>query len=98
MISITADQYATIAEAIKENANAAGYYNGAFDFTDKEDTMTIVFDGSVVLYSRSSLEEWGWESSVVDAASIWVECHTIGEDGEVLNDFEFRKLTPYLLD
>ncbi|MFR9541860.1 MAG: hypothetical protein SNH27_07395 [Rikenellaceae bacterium] len=98
MVQITADQYATIAREIREKSDAAGYFNGRFDFENSDDTITIGFDGVVYLYYHSSLEEWGWEHSVVDAASIWTECHTTAEDGEVLNDFQFKDLLPYLLD
>ena len=97
MYTVLSKVYLEVAERLSALIGTSQYYSGAFeiDFEDVSCCMVL----SAVIYRHDETLPEGREVDLIDnIIPVWWEFHTITEEGEVLNDFDFAELKEYLLD
>jgi len=70
------------------------YFSGSltFPFGDMECRLTA----SVIVYRRRERLPEGDRDAIADLVPVWWEFHTVGSDGEALNDFSFSEVRALL--
>lgn len=94
MYDVSNQLYLEVAERLLSLVGQRDYLSGRLEFDFGSITCCLIF--SVVIYRRKVQCERGDVSLVDDVVPVWWEFHTVGEQGEVLNDFSFNVLRQYL--
>lgn len=90
MYSVLPELYHEAAARLSDAIDGENYFSGslAFRFGDMDCRLTA----SVIVYrGRVSLPE-GEQHPIADLVPVWWEFHTVGAEGEVLNDFDFSEM------
>lgn len=95
-INITERQYREIAKKIIEEIVGRNYFSGSFEF-EWEEYSARMLTTLIIYYTQVSRPE-GEATIISDVIPVWWELHTMGEEGEVLNDFSFNELRNYIKD
>lgn len=95
MININSDDYRRMADDLRDLIGDRNYFNGSISIE------TEVWGGLlgcvlIVYRERISYPE-GDSDEIADIVPVWWEFHTIVENGEVLNDFQFSELKRYIV-
>jgi hypothetical protein len=96
MIEITNEIYEEIASGLCAAIGTTAYYNGKIEIQNEE--FCAILTLTAIIYRRTEELPEGEVSRLVDVVPVWWEFATIRRDGEVLNDFSFAELKPYLLN
>jgi hypothetical protein len=96
MIEITSEIYETIARVLCAEIGEANYFNGKIEIDNEEFYATLTL--TAIIYRRTETLPEGEFSRIADLVPVWWEFSTNGECGEVLNDFSFAELKPYLVE
>lgn len=91
--SVSSALYRETAARLADAIDGGSYFSGSvrFDF----DGMSCCLRASVIVYRRRESLPEGEFRPIVDLVPVWWEFHTVGEAGEVLNDFSFSELKAY---
>ena len=63
----------------------------AFTYSNVDCRLTA----SLIVYRRTERAPEGVSHPIADLVPVWWEFHTVGPDGELLNDFSFAELKSY---
>jgi hypothetical protein len=96
MIEITNQIYEEIARALQAAIGEENYFNGKVEVESEEFYGTLTL--SAIVYRRTEELPEGAVSRIADIVPVWWEFSTVQECGEVLNDFGFAELKPYLIE
>ena len=90
MYSVSSELYLEVAARLAEAIGGGSYFSGSltFPFGDMECRLTA----SVIVYRRRERLPEGDP----DLVPVWWEFHTVGSDGEALNDFSFSEVRALL--
>ncbi len=96
MIEVTCDVYREIAVRLLERIGSSEWFNGSVEYeTDDVYTRLTL---SAIVYRRSETGPEGVTlRPISDVVPVWWEFSTVQQCGEVLNDFSFADLKPYLI-
>ena len=88
MYSVSSELYLEVAARLAEAIGGGSYFSGSltFPFGDMECRLTA----SVIVYRRRERD------AIADLVPVWWEFHTVGSDGEALNDFSFSEVRALL--
>ncbi len=90
MLTIYPTLYERLGTLLLDEVDSKEYYSGDILFED--DQFDYTFNSTLLLrYAEHDYPE-GITTELVDIQPIWWEFHSVGEDGEVLNDFDFTLL------
>lgn len=91
--SVSSALYREAAARLADAIDGGSYFSGSvrFDF----DGMSCCLRASVIVYRRRESLPEGEFRPIADLVPVWWEFHTVGEAGEVLNDFSFSELKAY---
>ena len=94
MYDIPSQLYLEVADRLIARFGTSDYFSG---------TLSLDYDGvmcrlllSAIIYRRRERCDEGERLLIADVVPVWWEFHTVGEQGEVLNDFSFNVLRQYL--
>lgn len=94
LYSVSPDLYRETAGRLAEAIGSEGYFSGSLSFPF--DGLDCRLTTSVIVYrGRVSCPE-GEANAIRDLVPVWWEFHTVGEEGERLNDFSFSELRRWL--
>lgn len=95
MYCVSPELYLETAARLGDAIGDGNYFSGAIEFLSGDLICRLTI--SVIVYrSRISLPE-GVCRPVTDLVPVWWEFHTVGEAGEMLNDFDFSSLVRCLV-
>ena len=94
MYSVSSELYLEVAARLAEAIGGGSYFSGSltFPFGDMECRLTA----SVIVYRRREQLPEGDRDAIADLVPGWWEFHTVGSDGEALNDFSFSEVRALL--
>lgn len=94
MYSVLSELYQEVAMRLADAIDGENYFSGtlAFRFDDMDCRLTT----SVIVYRNRVSRPEGDSNPISDLVPVWWEFHTVGPEGERLNDFEFSELKHYL--
>ena len=94
MYDIPNQLYLEVADRLIARFGTSDYFSG---------TLSLDYDGvmcslllSAIIYRRRERCDEGERLLIADVVPVWWEFHTVGEPGEILNDFSFNVLRQYL--
>lgn len=92
--SVSPELYRETAGRLVEAIGSENYFSGSlcFPFDGTDCRLTA----SVIVYRRRVSYPEGEANAVADLVPVWWEFHTVGEEGERLNDFSFSELKRWL--
>lgn len=92
--SVSSALYRETAARLADAIDGGSYFSGSvrFDF----DGMACCLLASVIVYRRREIFPEGEFEPIVDLVPVWWEFYTVGEAGEVINDFSFSELKAYI--
>lgn len=94
LYSVSPDLYRETAGRLAEAIGSESYFSGSLSFPF--DGLDCRLTASVIVYrGRVSYPE-GETNAIRDLVPVWWEFHTVGEEGERLNDFSFSELRRWL--
>ena len=94
LYSVSPDLYRETAGRLAEAIGSEGYFSGSLSFPF--DGLDCRLTASVIVYrGRVSYPE-SETNAIRDLVPVWWEFHTVGEEGERLNDFSFSELRRWL--
>ena len=94
MYSVLPELYHEAAVRLADAVDGENYFSGSlvFRFGDTD----CRFTASVIVYRERVAQPEGSSEPITDLVPVWWEFHTVGAEGEMLNDFEFSELKHYL--
>ncbi len=95
MIKISQKEYQEIASELLERIGYKDYID--INFKVETETWIGYFHASLILYRNEDSYPEGDFNKLSDVVPVWWEFHTVGDDGEVLNDFQFSELKKHLI-
>lgn len=95
MVNVSQEEYQTIAAELIDRIDGKNYTNMriAVDTVDWYGCLTL----KAIMYWQTVSYPEGDFNELRDIVPVWWEFHTEGEDGEVLNDFQFAELKKHLI-
>lgn len=93
--SVTSELYHQTAVRLVDVIGGSDYFSGsiAFAYGDVDCRLTT----SVIVYRREEqAPDEGVAQPIVDCIPVWWEFHTVGPDGEMINDFSFSELKSWI--
>jgi hypothetical protein len=96
MIEISAEIYCAIAARLREKIGICDYFNGTVEFETEEFYSTLTL--TAIVYRRTETTPECVRRPVSDVVPVWWDFSTVQECGQVLNDFSFMELKPYLIE
>lgn len=94
MYDIPNQLYLEVADRLIARFGTSDYFSG---------TLSLDYDGvmcslllSAIIYRRCERCDEGERLLIADVVPVWWEFYTVGEQGEILNDFSFNVLRQYL--
>ena len=94
MYDIPSQLYLEVADRLIARFGTSDYFSG---------TLSLDYDGvmcslllSAIIYRRCERCDEGERLLIADVVPVWWEFRTVGEQGEILNDFSFNVLRQYL--
>ncbi len=90
MLTINPTLYERLAELLVEKIEFRTYYSDIITLEDQ--IADYSFSATLMLYLRDEEYCGSNESVITDIVPIWWEFHSTTEDGEQLNDFDFKIL------
>mgnify|MGYP003534979484 FL=1 len=97
MYTISSKVYLEVAERLSALIGFSHYYSGSFEIDFGEVTCRMVLS-AVVYRHQESFPEGRIVDIIDNVVPVWWEFHTVTEEGEVINDFDFAELKEYLLN
>lgn len=95
LFSVSPEMYRQTATRLCDGIGGSDYFSGSVAFTyESFDCRMMV---SVIVYRRTEHAAEGETFPVADLVPVWWEFHTVGPEGEVLNDFSFSELKSYIV-
>lgn len=95
MYIVSPELYRETAARLCDALDGEAYYSGSLEFPF--DGMECRLVASVIVYRRREVAPEGRTEPISDLVPVWWEFHTVGDEGECLNDFSFAEMTRYLL-
>lgn len=88
--SVTPELYRDTASRLCDGIGGSEFFSGsiAFAFGSVDCRLSV----SVIVYRRLDRAPEGNTRPIADLVPVWWEFHTVGPDGEWLNDFSFGEL------
>jgi hypothetical protein len=96
MIEITSEIYEEIARNLRAEIGEGCYFNGKVEADTAE--VYAVLTLTAIVYRRTEELPEGPVSRIADVVPVWWEFSTVQECGEVLNNFSFADLKPYIIE
>jgi hypothetical protein len=96
MIEITRKIYEAIAHNLHAEIGERAYFNGKVEIENEEFYAMLTL--TAIVYRRAEKLPEGEFSRISDIVPVWWEFATVQECGEVLNDFSFAELKPYVIE
>lgn len=90
MYCVSPELYQQAAALLADAIDDGTYFSGTLVFAF--DGMDCRLTASVIVYRQRVSQPEGTTDVLADLVPIWWEFHTVGEDGECLNDFDFAAL------
>ena len=92
--SVPSELYREVALRLSEAIGSGGYFSGtlAFAWGEAECRLTA----SVIDYRQRISAPDGQADVISRLVPVWWEFHTVGSDGEALNDFSFSEVRALL--
>lgn len=97
MYTVLSKVYLEVAERLSALIGLSHYYSGSFEIDFGEVACRMVLS-AVVYRHQESFPEGRIVDIIDNVVPVWWEFHTVTEEGEVLNDFDFTELKEYLLN
>ena len=94
MYDIPNQLYLEVAARLIARFGTSDYFSGTLSL-DYEGVMCSLRLSAIIYRRRERCDE-GERLLIADVVPVWWECHTVGAQGEVLNDFSFNVLRQYL--
>ncbi len=95
MVRISQKEYQELASVLLENIEGNRY--DELNFTYETEEWTGYFHAKLMLYRQTVSYPEGDFKELTDIVPVWVEFHTVADDGEVLNDFSWDELKKHLI-
>ncbi|MBQ5752675.1 MAG: hypothetical protein IIV91_00500 [Alistipes sp.] len=95
MYEIPINVYDELACKICSSLSTIHYFNGTVTADDGEADHTL--RATIIIYRRRVSVSDDELDTIIDAVPVWWECHTLTDDGEVCNDFDFALLRDSLI-
>jgi len=90
MYSVSTELYEAVTAALKEAVGDKGYFSGSIAGENEETEWRLTI--SVMAYRETVPLPDGDRERITDLAPVWWEFHTVGDEGEMLNDFSFSEV------
>ncbi len=94
MYSVSSELVCRVAESLLESIGEKSYFSGVVELEHEGVECSLVT--SVIVYHKDVLLPEGCECVISDLVPVWWEFHTVCENGEEVNDFEFSDLREWL--
>ena len=91
--SVSPELYREAAVRLCDGIGCSDYFSGAIAFTYSNVDCRLT--ASLIVYRRTERAPEGVSHPIADLVPVWWEFHTVGPDGELLNDFSFAELKSY---
>ena len=92
--SIIPELYGIVARKLLDEIGEKSLYSGSFSFD--YGSKKCRFESSIVVYRSKECLPEGDADRIDDLVPVWWEFHTVGSDGEALNDFSFSEVRALL--
>ena len=94
MYDIPSQLYLEVADRLIARFGTSDYFSGTLSL-DYEGVMCSLLLSAIIYRRRERCDE-GERLLIADVVTVWWEFHTVGKQGEILNDFSFNVLRQYL--
>ena len=94
MYDIPSQLYLEVADRLIARFGTSDYFSGTLSL-DYEGVMCSLLLSAIIYRRRERCDE-GERLLIADVVPVWWEFHTVGKQGEILNDFSFNVLRQYL--
>ncbi len=91
---VSTQLYVEVATRLQEAIDDENYFSGTLQFRFGEVECRLLT--SVIVYRKPLRRPEGEFDAISDLIPVWWEFHTVGDQGELLNDFDFSQLLFYL--
>ena len=91
---IIPELYGIVARKLLDEIGEKSFYSGSFSFD--YGSKKCRFESSIVVYRSKECLPEGDADRIDDLVPVWWEFHTVGSDGEALNDFSFSEVRALL--
>lgn len=88
--SVSSELYLEVLAHLIESIGTESYFSGSFSFPCGEIECRLT--ASVLVYRRTERLPEGESEVISDLVPVWWEFHTVGDEGELINDFSFARL------
>lgn len=96
MITINNETYCQMAEQLAEQIADTDYYSGQIHYSAPEYDATLT-SSLIVYHTTHTAPDRSW-TTIADVVPVWWSCSTVTDEGERLNDFDFRRVRKLLID
>ncbi len=93
--SVSPEMYREAASRLCDGIGGSDYFSGSVAFTHL--SVDCRLTASVIVYRRTEQTPEGTSRPIRDLVPVWWEFHTVGPEGEQLNDFSFTELKSYIV-
>lgn len=97
MYTILSKVYVEVAERLLPHFGTSDYYSGSFEF-EKDGVEYRMVLSAIVYRHNETLPEGRIDSVIDNIVPVWWEFHTKGEQGEMINDFDFGEFKSIFLE
>ncbi len=91
---VSIELYEEVAARLQDAIDGGNYYSGTLNFLFGE--IEWRFTASLIVYRERCERPEGVEYPITNLVPVWWEFHTVGDQGEMLNDFELTALKCYI--
>lgn len=95
MLNITSEIYRTVANRLRDAVGEAEFFSGTIAVAADVD---YTLRATLLIYRRTVSDESGSWRTIDHVVPVWWEFHSVTDEGEVLNDFDFAEFERELID
>ncbi len=91
--------YEEVAKLLREDIGYDSYYSGVVELSFMDDSANEVecrVLASLIIYRSTRTQPEGCVEIISNIVPVWIECHTIINSEEKINDFDIEELKSYI--
>ena len=92
--SVTSELYHQTATRLVDVIGGSDYFSGSIAFAYGEVDCRLT--ASIIVYRCEERAPEGVPHPIEDCVPVWWEFHTVGPEGEMINDFSFAELKSWI--
>ena len=96
---LSEEEYHSLASEIKSKLMSPCYFTGVVEILGRNDTI-LRLTASLILYRRrpDNRDKYERHDTICNISAVWWDFVCEGEEGSILDDFDFEKFTTFLIE